>query len=101
MPDWGIIGILWHSLFKKHYGYKNGATITDGISFWHQQKGTSKHIAQEELGGVEKQRLFKHTDKCSGDCRALDKNSEMVPSRKLLICKQRDCKGVLNSSGNW
>lgn len=36
----------------------------------------------------------------SGDCKALDKNSEMLPSFKLFICRQRDCRGVLKISGN-
>lgn len=40
------------------------------------------------------------TDRGSGGCKALDRNSEILPSCKLLICKHKDCKGVLNSSGN-
>lgn len=43
----------------------------------------------------------RHTDNDSGDCSALDKNSDMLPRRRLLICKQRDCRGVRRSSGNW
>lgn len=30
----------------------------------------------------------------------LHKNSDILPSLRLLICKQRDCKGVLKISGN-
>ena len=36
----------------------------------------------------------------SGDCKALERNSEILPSFKLFICRQRDCKGVLKISGN-
>jgi len=39
------------------------------------------------------------TDRGSGGCRALDKNSEMLPSCRVLICRHKDCKGVLKSSG--
>lgn len=41
-----------------------------------------------------------YTDRDSGGCNALDKNSEILPSCKLLICKHKDCNGVLRSSGN-
>lgn len=43
---------------------------------------------------------LKFTDRGSGGCNALDKNSEILPSCKLLICKHNDCNGVLKSSGN-
>lgn len=42
----------------------------------------------------------KLTDRGSGGCNALDKNCEILPSCKLLICKHNDCNGVLRSSGN-
>jgi len=41
------------------------------------------------------------TDRGSGGCRALDKNSEMLPSCRVFICRHKDCKGVLKSSGSW
>lgn len=44
------------------------------------------YIYQLERHAKEK----KHTDNASGDCNALDRNSEMPPSLRLLICKQRD-----------
>lgn len=40
------------------------------------------------------------TASSSGDCKALDRNSDILPSFKLFICKQRDCKGVLKISGS-
>lgn len=40
------------------------------------------------------------TASSSGDCKALERNSEILPSFKLFICRQRDCKGVLKISGN-
>lgn len=40
------------------------------------------------------------TARNSGDCKALDKKSEILPSFKLLICRHRDCKGVLKISGS-
>lgn len=40
------------------------------------------------------------TDRGSGGCNALDRNSEILPSCKLLICKHKDCNGVLRSSGS-
>lgn len=43
---------------------------------------------------------LKFTDRGSGGCNALDKNCEILPSCKLLICKHNDCNGVLRSSGN-
>lgn len=36
----------------------------------------------------------------SGACKAADKNSPMLSTCKLFICKQREFKGVLSSSGS-
>lgn len=37
----------------------------------------------------------------SGACRAADKNTPILSTCKLFICKQREFKGVLKSSGSW
>ena len=70
------------------------------------QKEPTGNIAKEEAPHYTSDKnkmkgiLRSITASNSGDCRALERNSEILPSFRLLICKQSDCRGVLNISGN-
>ena len=59
---------------------------------------TKQHISKSEL---DIQWAILLTANGSGGCRAEDKKFPILSTCKLLICKQREFKGVLKSSGSW
>lgn len=67
----------------------------------HRQRNVKGLNASSSLDTVSRLKYGKRpTASSSGDCKARDRNSDILPSLKLFICKQRDCKGVLKISGS-